>query len=207
MTNQYWLSIQPNDWKGRFELERMATDTRNKILEAAFSVLSREGYENTSIKQIAEEAGVAQGLVHYYFKSKQRLVLEVLGFVCEKVELDVQGEAGAVAAFEDTKQRIHEDRKTNALLVQLIGIGLHDREIGAGLLDFVRDQRGNVETIARQVFAEREHDPTPARGIAGAVWGAVLGIIIQSLIEPDFNADEAIDALAAMSLSAVYSQQ
>lgn len=207
MTNQYWLSIQPNDWKGRFELERMATDTRNKILEAAFSVLSREGYENTSIKQIAEEAGVAQGLVHYYFKSKQRLVLEVLGFVCEKVELDVQGEAGAVAAFEDTKQRIHEDRKTNALLVQLIGIGLHDREIGAGLLDFVRDQRGNVETIARQVFAEREHDPTPARGIAGAVWGAVLGIIIQSLIEPDFNADEAIDALAAMSLSAVYPQQ
>lgn len=207
MTNQYWLSIQPNDWKGRFELERMAADTRNKILEAAFSVLSREGYENTSIKQIAEEAGVAQGLVHYYFKSKQRLVLEVLGFVCEKVELDVQGEAGAVAAFEDTKQRIHEDRKTNALLVQLIGIGLHDREIGAGLLDFVRDQRGNVETIARQVFAEREHDPTPARGIAGAVWGAVLGIIIQSLIEPDFNADEAIDALAAMSLSAVYPQQ
>lgn len=207
MTNQYWLSIQPNDWKGRFELERMATDTRNKILEAAFSVLSREGYENTSIKQIAEEAGVAQGLVHYYFKSKQRLVLEVLGFVCEKVELDVQGEAGAVAAFEDTKQRIHEDSKTNALLVQLIGIGLHDREIGAGLLDFVRDQRGNVETIARQVFAEREHDPTPARGIAGAVWGAVLGIIIQSLIEPDFNADEAIDALAAMSLSAVYPQQ
>ena len=43
-----------------------------------------------------------------------------------------------------------------------------------------------------------------ARGIAGAVWGAVLGIIIQSLVEPEFNADEAIDALAAMSLSAVY---
>lgn len=185
----------------------MPIDTRNKILEAAFRVLSREGYENTSIKQIAEEAGVAQGLVHYYFKSRQRLVLEVLLFVCAKAELDVQGEAGAVAAFEDTKQRIREDRGTNALLVQLIGIGLHDKEIGSGLLDFVQLQRGNVESIARQVFAERELDPTPARGIAGAVWGAVLGIIIQSLIEPEFNADEAIDALAAMSLSAVYPQR
>ena len=185
----------------------MSVDTRNKILDAAFSVLSREGYENTSIKQIAEEAGVAQGLVHYYFKSKQRLVLEVLLFVCEKVDLDLQGEAGAVAAFEDTKQRIRQDRATNALLVQLIGIGLHDGEIGTGLRDFVRLQRGNVETIARQVFAERELDSTPARGIAGAVWGAVLGIIIQSLIEPEFDADEAIDALAAMSLSAVYRQE
>ena len=182
----------------------MPTDTREKILHAAFDVLSREGYENTSIKQIAEEGGVAQGLVHYYFKSKQRLVMEVLQFVCQKIELGDQGEAGALAAFEDTKQKIREDRGSNALLVQLIGISLHDPEIGAGIRDFVQGQRGRVEDIARQVFAERELDPTAARGIAGAVWGAVLGIIIQSLVEPEFNADEAIDALAAMSLSAVY---
>jgi len=182
----------------------MASDTREKILQAAFDVLSREGYENTSIKQIAEEAGVAQGLVHYYFKSKQRLVMEVLQFVCQKIELGDQGQAGAMAAFEDTKQKIHQDRGSNALYVQLIGIALHDPEVGAGIRDFIRGQRGHVEDIARQVFAERELDPTPARGIAGAVWGAVLGIIIQSLVEPEFNADEAIDALAAMSLSAVY---
>lgn len=182
----------------------MPTDTREKILQAAFRVLSRQGYENTSIKQIAEEAGVAQGLVHYYFKSKQRLVLEVLQFVCEKLELGAQGEAGAIAAFEDTKEKIRADRGSNALYVQLIGIALHDPEVGAGLRDFTRQQRGHVEEIARQVFAERELDPTPARGIAGAVWGAVLGIIIQSLIDKEFDADEAIDALAAMSLTAVY---
>ena len=44
----------------------------------------------------------------------------------------------------------------------------------------------------------------PARGIAGAVWGAILGIIVQTLVDPEFNSDEAVDALAAMSLSAVY---
>ena len=57
-------------------------DTRDRILEAAFSVLSRQGYENTSIKDIAEEAGVAQGLIHYHFKSKEQLVLSVLAEVC-----------------------------------------------------------------------------------------------------------------------------
>jgi AcrR family transcriptional regulator len=180
-------------------------DTREKILQAAFTVLSRDGYENTSIKEIAEEAGVAQGLVHYYFKTKQLLVLAVLAFVCEKMELgEVQGAAGAQAAFEQTKEMLRDKRDTNALYVQLIGVGVHDPEIGAGVRDFVRAERQHVEDIARQVFAERETDPTPARGIAGAVWGAILGIIIQSLIDREFNADEAVDALAAMSLAAVY---
>src|SRR5438874_2209379 len=75
--------------------------TRDKILQAAFSVLSRQGYENSSIKEIAEEAGVAQGLVHYYFKSKQQLVLAVLAEVCREMKYgDEQGAAGAQAAYE-----------------------------------------------------------------------------------------------------------
>jgi len=179
-------------------------DTREKILQAAFAVLSREGYENTSIKGIAEEAGVAQGLVHYHFKSKQLLVLAVLNFVCQKMELTVEGAAGATAAFEHAKEMLRDKRHINALYVQLIGVGVHDPVIGAGVRDFIRTDRQHAENIALQVFAEREVDPSPARGIAGAVWGAVLGIIVQSLVDPEFNADEAIDALAAMSLSAVY---
>jgi AcrR family transcriptional regulator len=183
----------------------MPTDTRERILQAAFNALSRQGYENTSIKEIAEEAGVAQGLVHYYFKSKQLLVLAVLNFVCEKMELGAVGEAGALAAFENTKELLRTSRDANALYIQLIGVGLHDDEIGAGVRGFVETERTHVEDIARQVLAEREMDPAPARGIAGVVWGAILGIMIQQLIDPKFNADEAIDTLAAMSLSAVYS--
>jgi AcrR family transcriptional regulator len=182
----------------------MSTDTRDKILQAAFTVLSRQGYENASIKEIAEEAGVAQGLVHYYFKSKQLLVLAVLNFVCQKMELSVEGEAGAAAAFEHAKEMLRDKRHINALYVQLIGVGVHDRVIGAGVRDFIRTDRQHAEDIARQVLAERELDPSPARGIAGAVWGAILGIMVQTLVDPEFNPDEAIDALAAMSLSAVY---
>jgi AcrR family transcriptional regulator len=183
----------------------LPTGTQEKILQAAFTVLSRQGYENTSIKEIAEEAGVAQGLVHYYFKSRQQLVLAVLEFVCHKVELGVEGEAGAMQAFEQTKAMLRESRDTNALYIQLIGVGLHDPVIGTGVRDFIRTERVHIEEIARQVLAEREADPAPARGIAGVVWAAVLGIMVQSLVDPEFNADEAIDALAVMSLSAVYS--
>lgn len=183
----------------------MSTDTREKILQAAFTVLARQGYENASIKDIAEEAGVAQGLVHYYYKSKPQLVLAVLSFVCEKVELDtVEGEAGVLQAFEQAKRTLRERRDTNALYIQLIGVGLHDDVVGAGVRDFVRTDRHHVEELARQVLAQRGLSPAPARGIAGVVWAAILGIMVQQLVDPEFDADEAVDALAAMSLSAVY---
>ena len=180
-------------------------DTSERILQAAFTVLSRQGYENTSIKDIAEEAGVAQGLIHYHFKSKQQLVLAVLAFVCQKVELgQVQGEAGALQAFEDTKMALKDSRDANSLYVELIGVGLHDSLVGSGVRDFIRSERTHIEELARQVFAERGLEPIAARGIAGAVWAAILGIMVQNLVDPEFNADEAVDALAAMSLSAVY---
>ena len=182
----------------------MPADTREKILNAAFTVLSRQGYENTSIKEIAEEARVAQGLVHYYFKTKQLLVLEVLAFVCQKVELGVEGEAGALEAFEQTKTMLKDSRDSNALYIQLIGVSLHDAEIGAAIKEFVTTERTHIEGIARQVLAEREADPAPARGIAGVVWAAILGIMIQGLVDREFDTDEAVDALAAMSLSAVF---
>ena len=182
----------------------MPSDTHERILEAAFRVLGRQGYENTSIKDIAAEAGVAQGLVHYHFKSKQQLVLAVLEYVCQKVELGVEGVAGALEAFEETKTMLRTSRDTNSLYIQLIGVSLHDPVIGGGVRDFIRSERMHVEEIARQVLAEREADPSPARGIAGVVWAAILGIMVQSLVDPEFNTDEAVDALAAMSLSATY---
>ena len=181
------------------------TDTRERILQAAFTVLSRQGYENTSTKDIAEEAGVATGLVHYHYKSKQQLVLAVLEYVCQKVELGaVGGEEGALQAFEHTKAMLKEMRDTHALYIQLIGVGLHDKAIGNGVRQFIRDDRANVEEIARRVLGERNADTSSARPIAGVVWAAILGIMVQSLVDPEFNADEAVDTLAAMSLSAVY---
>lgn len=196
------MIIQP----GRKENIKTTTlDNREKILQAAFTVLSRQGYENTSIKEIAEEAGVAQGLVHYYFKSKQQLVLAVLAEVCRELELtNAEGSEGAQAAYEKFKSMLNANKDTHALYIQLIAVGLHDKELGAGVLNFLTEDHGHIEQIARQVLAEREQDPRPAKAIAAVVEAAVLGIMIQNLIDPDFNADEAVDALNAMSLSATF---
>ena len=52
--------------------------TREQILQAAYRVLAEQGYDAATIKAIAREAGVAPGLLHYYFTNKDELLVEVL---------------------------------------------------------------------------------------------------------------------------------
>lgn len=48
-------------------------DTRDRILQAALSAFSERGFEGASTREIAADAGVAQGLLTYHFSSKQTL--------------------------------------------------------------------------------------------------------------------------------------
>ncbi len=58
--------------------ERQARETRAKLVETALDLFSRQGVDNTSIKDIAREAGVAQGLLYHYFAGKDDLLWGVL---------------------------------------------------------------------------------------------------------------------------------
>lgn len=52
--------------------------SQNAILEAAFAAFGEKGYHETSLAEVARRAGVAQGLVSYYFGGKEQLVGAVL---------------------------------------------------------------------------------------------------------------------------------
>ena len=52
----------------------------NRILAAALRVLARNGYEKTTINEVADAANVSRGLLHYYFKDKEDMVAKALTF-------------------------------------------------------------------------------------------------------------------------------
>lgn len=58
-------------------LER-ESDTKARILEAAFRRLTREGYAALSVREIAKDAGVNHALINYHFRTKDQLVIAVL---------------------------------------------------------------------------------------------------------------------------------
>ena len=53
---------------------RKSEQTRAKILEAALELFRERGYEEATMRAIAEKAGVALGNAYYYFKSKEHLI-------------------------------------------------------------------------------------------------------------------------------------
>jgi len=65
-----------------------AVDKRRQILDAAVRVFARQGFHATRVSDIADEAGVAYGLVYHYFRSKDE-VLDTLFLERWNVMLDV----------------------------------------------------------------------------------------------------------------------
>ncbi|WP_311244768.1 TetR/AcrR family transcriptional regulator [Microbacterium sp. WCS2018Hpa-23] len=80
---------------------------RGEILESALDVIGRKGYQNASLKQIAEVVGVTPAALLHYFGSKEELFTEVLRTRDEHDLMSPQPSdpADAKAAFVDVIRR------------------------------------------------------------------------------------------------------
>lgn len=57
--------------------------TEDKILSSARKIFLLYGYHGTTIEKIAKDAGVSKAIVHYYFRSKDRLYEKLIGNIAE----------------------------------------------------------------------------------------------------------------------------
>ena len=75
--------------------ERQKAERRQAISEAAVELFERQGFQNTTIEQIAGQAGVSPPTVFKYFGNKQEIILEILHHADQR-------------AISDTRSLIHE---------------------------------------------------------------------------------------------------
>jgi AcrR family transcriptional regulator len=59
-------------------------ERRKQILEAVHTCLLEKPFHKTSIKDIAQKAGLNHGALHYYFKNKEDLLLEYIEYIANK---------------------------------------------------------------------------------------------------------------------------
>ncbi|MBR3490164.1 MAG: TetR/AcrR family transcriptional regulator [Bacilli bacterium] len=58
--------------------QQRAIEKKEKIIEAGFNLICKNGYYNTNTAEIAKEAGVSTGIVYQYFKDKYDVLIEGL---------------------------------------------------------------------------------------------------------------------------------
>lgn len=84
------------------------TDKREAILRAAIKVFARTGYFNSKVADVAAAAGVADGTVYLYFKSKDEILHSIFDRAMEEFIAEGRRELAGIAKADKRLTRIAE---------------------------------------------------------------------------------------------------
>lgn len=120
-------------------------DKREAILRAATRVFARNGYFNSKVADIARDAGVADGTVYLYFKSKE----EILHSIFDRSVGDAIAEAREqVASISDPREKL---RRIAHLHLERLGA---DRDLAVVFQVELRSSTKFMEEFSAAGFAE-----------------------------------------------------
>ena len=162
-----------------------SSDRRNQILAIAAKLFATKGYSTTTVRDIADEAGILSGSLYHHFASKEAIAQEILrGFMSDLID---QYEA---ILLENLSPRETLDRiiltSFTAITDQTDSVGLYQNEAlflqTQPGFEFLRQNSTRIEDIWREqllqgqadgVFRESLDIPTLYRFVRDALWMSV----------------------------------
>jgi AcrR family transcriptional regulator len=136
--------------------ERASAQTRARILDAARSCLLADGYANLSTRRVAEAADVPLSQIHYYFGSRQELILAVLAAENQRL-LARQREMFAApdplwVRWELACDFLDADVESGyvRILQEMIAAGWSDADVAAAVRELIGGWYGVLADVARR---------------------------------------------------------
>ncbi|HEY7454471.1 MAG TPA: TetR/AcrR family transcriptional regulator [Thermoleophilaceae bacterium] len=187
-----------------------APDKRRMILDAAVRVFARQGFHHCRVSDVADEAGVAYGLVYHYFNSKEE-ILNTLFLERWQIMLDAINEIDgrdlpsreklrAVAAFIIDSYR-HDPDLMKVIIVEVTRAA---NSFGALHIDEIRKA---YEGIAAIVEAAREEGSfksgIPSEFAAMCFYGAIEQLLTGWIFEVLPRTDEDFEGAKDLVVEAI----
>jgi AcrR family transcriptional regulator len=181
----------------------LSSEKASRIVEAMRSSVARRGIAGSTFEHVAREAGVSRGLLHYYFGTKERLLVEVVRRDTEHriARLDAPiGEARSADEIIDTlvanlQDLIENDPGFWVLLFDLFTAGRRNPEIQREVGELFNRTRNHVveifEAKQREGVLELRFD---ANSVVGFLFALGDGIALQMLSDPERDHSEVITA-------------
>ncbi|MFJ1710855.1 TetR/AcrR family transcriptional regulator [Streptomyces sp. NPDC088260] len=175
------------------------TDTREKIIEAAASLIPELGWGDVSSRRVAERAGVNTGVIHYHVGSIGELrriaaVGKIRTFFLDRIDEALSQEDPAVAVETMLRALAANDPRDPELLL------LYESLVAAS-----RDDQLRAEIAASLAeLRQRLCDWFAARGVAHPLTVAVTltaaidGYLLQRSLDPSVEPGPLIDGLVAL---------
>jgi AcrR family transcriptional regulator len=173
--------------------KELSGEKATRIVEAMRSSVARRGISGSTFEHVAREAGVSRGLLHYYFGTKEALLVEVVRRDTEHriARLDEPlGQAGSadellailVADLEDS---IQNEPGFWVLLFELFTAGRRNPDIQREVAELFNRTRGHVADILRAKAGEGVISPRfEIDAVVGFLFALADGLALQMLSDP-----------------------
>lgn len=173
-------------------LTAKAEETRNRILETALKLFQEKGYEETTLRDIAEAAECSLGLIYRYFGRKEDMVMELYERLANELIEHVSGLQPLSLADEFERTMLaavdrlvpHQDA-----LGALFAAGMNIKSGVAVLGSSTTSIRVKMRNLYRLVIERATNAPRKKQidGLADIFYGAHLAVILFWLYDRTAN--------------------
>ena len=187
------------------QAERRAR-SRGALLEAAARGLSRYGYGNLKLEDVAREAGYTRGALYHQFSGKEDLALAVVQWVDDTwwrevgALADEQPDAASALLALARGHAIYCRRDVARVAMALrLEFTARDHPVGRAIKQTSKKLQRRSVALIEQGRAEGSIPPgPPAKVVAAAYWGALEGVVISLAARPPHD-----EALAVRTVAGV----
>ncbi len=165
-----------------------------RIVEAMRASVARRGTTDSTFARVAREAGVSRGLLHYYFGTKERLLVEAVRRDCELrlQRLEAQlADARTADAFIDLMARslqstLREEPDFVTLVFEMFTLSRRNAEVAAEYAALMRRMREHLAAMlgsaAREGVLHLHAEPD---SVAEILFSLADGFALRMLSEPE----------------------
>jgi AcrR family transcriptional regulator len=180
----------------------LSGDKAQRIVDAMRASVAARGAAGSTFDHVAREAGVSRGLLHYYFGSKEQLLVEVVRHdaaernrsMDERLEKAHSVDEMLDALVVGLEEFLEDDAGGQAVIYEMLSASRHSEEIRTELAELYRQWRerlaGWLRTKEREGVIRLQAD---AEAVASILFSLGDGFGIQVLADPDWDQQAAFD--------------
>ena len=169
------------------------THVSKKILASAYKCISQKGYAKASLRDIADDAGVALSQLNYYYTNKEGLLTEVvkdlsknyLKEIEERIQIGRTSKEKFNSLIEYFKTMMYEQQELFRLLFDLVSMSFWN----ASFKNLLSNLFNEVSDLIKKHILENHTFKNKATDfskeiMAKSIVGSIFGIIFQYVLNP-----------------------
>ncbi len=190
--------------------ERELESSSEKIMQAALDVIAREKISGVRMRHISEEAGMSQGILHYYFHTKKELLSKLLDYILQifRKERDMDFASsdgtpeGKIHMFFQEKKRSIQARKLEFIQFDFWVQGTTDPDLREKIQKSYLNWRYNLYEVISEGVAAGRFESGRSKEAPAMIVSLLMGASVQYLIdESAFDLDSYLEEAERMVLS------